>query len=87
MFDTLGAVTFKVRHAAADDDTCLMEWRFEATLRGRPWAFEGMSLVRFTPDGRVSEHIDYWDAAAALYERLPIIGRLLMWIRRRLAVH
>lgn len=85
MFETVGSVRFDVRHLAADGEACLMVWRFEASLRGAPWAFDGMSVVRFAPDGRVAEHIDYWDPAAALYERLPLIGRPLAWLRRRLA--
>lgn len=86
MFDKLGSVTFRVRHFVADGDTCLMEWRFEAALNGQPWSFDGMSLISFSPDGLVKAHIDYWDAANAFYERLPVIGRLLAWMRLRLAV-
>ena len=85
MFDKLGSVTFGVRHFVADGDTCLMEWRFEALLNGRPLVFDGMSLIRFSPDGRVKEHIDYWDATSNLYERLPIIGQLLTWLRLHLS--
>lgn len=86
MFDAFGQVTFKIRHAVSDGDICLIEWRFEAQLRGRPWAFDGMSRVEFDVDGRVKAHIDYWDAAGAFYERLPVIGWLLAWLRLRLAV-
>ena len=47
----------------------------------------GMSTIRFNADGLVSEHADYWDGASALYEKLPVIGTMLAWIRRRLAIH
>jgi steroid delta-isomerase len=86
MFEAVGPVTFRVSRMATDADHCLMSWRFEAILRGRPWAFDGMSEVRFGADGRVVEHIDYWDAASAFYERLPLIGPPLKWLRGRLAV-
>jgi hypothetical protein len=46
-----------------------------------------MSELRFAADGRVREHIDHWDAAAQVYERLPLIGGLMRLIRRRFASH
>lgn len=84
MFDALGQVRFIVHHMAEDGDTCLMNWTFQARLRGRDWAFDGMSAVRFAPDGRVAEHVDHWDAAGAFYARLPVIGWLLERIRARI---
>lgn len=86
MFETLGPVQFTVRHSVATGDTCMMEWRFESTLGGKPLNFDGMSLVLFSADGRVAEHIDHWDAASGFYERLPVIGWLLAHLRRRIAV-
>jgi steroid delta-isomerase len=84
MFSEVGPVKFQVKHQATDGDLCLMTWRFTARLRGCPWSFDGMSQIRFNADGKVVEHIDYWDAASALYARLPIIGSLLSWLRVRL---
>ena len=31
-------------------------------------------------------HRDYWDAAEELYEKLPILGGLMRWLKRRNAV-
>ena len=85
MFENVGLVKFSVSKILSDGETCLMAWRFEARLGSAPWSFEGTSAIRFDVDGRVTEHIDYWDAAA-LYERLPIIGWLLRKVRRKLAI-
>lgn len=84
MFETFGQVRFTVHHALAEDEVCLMAWRFESRLRGKPWAFEGTSLLRFAADGRVAEHSDYWDAARDFYERFPVIGWPLAAARRAL---
>ncbi len=86
MFETLGQIRFTVHHAARDDDTLLIAWRFESRLRALPWAFDGTSVVRFAADGRVREHIDHWDAASDFYERLPLIGWLLARLRARVAI-
>lgn len=86
MFANVDDVRFIVHRAMSEGDVCLLEWRFEGILSGRPWSFDGTSRVRFADDGRVSEHIDYWDAAANFYERLPVIGWMLAKLRGRLAV-
>jgi len=86
MFENVHGVRFTVRHALTDGVTCLMEWRFEGILGGAPWAFDGASRITFAADGRVCEHIDYWDVAGNFYERLPVIGWLLARLRQRLEV-
>jgi hypothetical protein len=45
------------------------------------WQVEGLSEIIFSEEGRVSSHIDYWDASEQFYGRLPIIGWLLRRIR------
>ena len=85
MFDNVGDVFFRIHHMTGKGNTCLMAWRFQATLRGKPWEFDGTSVITFAPDDRVAEHIDHWDAAGNFYEHLPIIGWLLRALRRRVA--
>lgn len=46
---------------------------------------EGCSTLVFDDDGRVIEHIDDWDPAAQIYERVPVLGSLMRWLRRRLS--
>lgn len=83
-------LTFATTRIAVDGDTAFLRW----TMRGRPrtrWlaaplVVEGISEVRFDDSGRVIEHVDHWDAAAQLYERLPLLGGLLRVLRRRLGV-
>jgi hypothetical protein len=45
----------------------------------------GGSHLRFGADARITEHRDYWDAAEELYEKLPVLGGLMRWLRRRAA--
>ena len=85
MLTEVGPVRFSVTEACGNASTGMLAWQFEAELRGKPWAFEGTSVLRFSSDGRVCEHIDHWDAAGNLYERLPVIGWLLGVLRRQLA--
>ncbi|WP_416899096.1 MAG: nuclear transport factor 2 family protein [Minwuia sp.] len=71
-------------------DSGFVRWTMSGHVKqlGRDlWVVEGCSVIRFADDGRVREHIDYWDAASQMYERLPVIGWVLRKIRGRLAQH
>jgi len=67
--------------APAGDDVYV---RWDMTGRVRligAWSVTGVSHIRFAADGRVCEHVDYWDAAEYFYGRLPVIGPILAWLR------
>ena len=85
MFELVGPVSFTVYQAQAAGRVGLFSWRFEGQLFGKPWVFNGTSVITFDEDGMVIVHIDHWDAAQNFYERLPLIGWLFAWLRRRLA--
>ena len=85
VFAEVGPVQFSVTEAHGNFDAGMIAWHFEAQLRGEAWVFDGTSVLKFSSDGRVYEHIDHWDAAACFYARLPVIGWLLAALRRRLA--
>lgn len=92
MFAKLDNVRFSTDHMAwsvTDDSCALIHWTLTAhlaALGGKPWQVEGCSMLRFGTDGKLTAHYDYWDAAAGLYERLPVLGRVLGLLRRRIRV-
>ncbi|MBH89744.1 MAG: hypothetical protein CMF71_05925 [Magnetovibrio sp.] len=80
-------VNFKVTHRAWSDRTLFLRWSFEGEIKGlKKWKVEGMSEVSFDESGMVCHHFDHWDAAEQFYEKLPIVGAVLRYIRRRLMV-
>jgi len=80
-----GTPRFEVLDRAVSDRAGYLLWRYTSERNGRPpWVIEGMSELRFDDDGRVIEHVDHWDAAEQVYERLPVIGALVRWVKRRL---
>lgn len=80
-----GAPRFVViDRAMGQSDRGYLRWRCTiAPERGAPTVLEGMSEVRFDAAGRAIEHIDHWDAAEQLYERVPVLGAVLRRIKRR----
>lgn len=83
MFEQCRQPRFEVLDIAEHGELAYLRWRFHFTLDSGNHCVEGVSRVRFDAAGRVLEHIDYWDPAA-LYEGLPLIGRPLRWLRKRL---
>lgn len=88
MFEALDAPRFEVRDAIVEGDQAFLTWDFVFRMRrwrGGEQRIHGGSHLRFAPDGRIAVHRDYWDAAEELYEKLPALGALMRWLRRRAA--
>ena len=86
MFVALDAPRFVVRDILVDGDQCFLTWdflfRFKRFSRDEQ-VVRGGSHLRFDAQGRVALHRDYWDAAEELYEKLPVVGSLMRWLKRR----
>ncbi len=88
MFTSLDGPRFVVLTALVEGDQCFLSWDFLFRMKGQALErrIHGSSHLRFAPDGRIAAHRDYWDAAEEFYEKLPLLGSLLRWIKRRLTV-
>jgi steroid delta-isomerase len=86
MFEDLDTPRFEVLDRAASGRVWYLRWRFVARLKGRAtrWTVEGMTEVHYDAAGRVTAHLDHWDAGSQFYARLPLLGWLIGLVRRRL---
>lgn len=87
MFENLDAPAFAIQEMWTRDGGTVFLWEFTFRFRGKdpaPQRFTGMSLLRFNAEGKVSHHRDYWDAAEEIYEKFPLLGSVLRWIKRRI---
>lgn len=88
MFTQIDAPRFAVREIVAQGDQAFMIWDLFFRPKGSGAAeqrIHGASHLRFDANGQVSMHRDYWDAAEELYEKLPVIGSLMRFLKRRAA--
>jgi steroid delta-isomerase len=89
MFEVLDKPHFVVRERIGGDAQAFVTWDFRfAFKRGSPAGIQtirGASHLQFDAGGRIMMHRDYWDAAEELYEKLPLLGSLMRWLRRKLA--
>ena len=90
MFETTRNPHFVTEPPIVTGNTAFIKWRFTCAIENRfykkPMTIDGVSEVRFDEAGLITAHIDYWDAARQLYEKLPLLGGLLRFVRSRLAV-
>jgi hypothetical protein len=87
MYVALDQPHFVVTGQVVDGSQAFLTWEFRfrfkrfdtTTLQ----AVRGASHVVFNEQGLVTMHRDYWDAAEELYEKLPVVGGVMRWLKKR----
>jgi steroid delta-isomerase len=89
MYDTLEEPRFAIAETILEGDRAVLIWDFDFRIKawqpGVTRRIHGLSVVRFGPDGRVTWHRDYWDAAGELYAQLPVVGPLMRFLATKMA--
>ncbi|WP_438950816.1 nuclear transport factor 2 family protein [Porticoccus sp.] len=85
MFERLDSVDFTVHHSQQQETVAYLYWTFSgsSSVTGR-LNFQGSSRLIFDETGKITQHQDFWDSAD-LYEKVPVLGALFRWLRRRVA--
>ena len=90
MFDALNQPRFVITQKVQQGTHCFVTWDFLFAMRqyqaDTTQTIKGAShLVFQLEEGlwRIAVHRDYWDAAEELYEKLPVLGALMRWLKKR----
>lgn len=86
MFATLDEPRFIVHDVLVQDGQCMLTWDMVFRMRRfdtREQSIRGATHLRVDGAGLIVLHRDYWDAAEELYEKLPLVGALMRWLKRR----
>jgi ketosteroid isomerase-like protein len=90
MFDALEAPRFVITQQVLQGTQAFVTWDFLFAMQGKhdghTLTIRGATHFVFREDAgvwRVAVHRDYWDAAEELYEKLPLIGSLMRWLKQR----
>jgi steroid Delta-isomerase len=87
MFVSLHAPKFVIHSQIAQGNEAFLIWDFHFRIKKYQPNLEqkirGSSHLKFDEQGRVNYHRDYWDAAEELYEKLPLIGIIMRFMKRR----
>jgi len=87
MFEQVNQPKFRVTGRWQSGEGAVLLWDFTFRMKrgsAKLQTIRGATHLRFATDGRVDWHRDYWDAAEELYEKLPLLGALMRFLRRRM---
>jgi steroid delta-isomerase len=85
MFEQVDQPRFVVTGTVLQGQQAFLTWDFLFTMKRfsrTPQCIKGASHIVFGTDGAATLHRDYWDAAEELYEKLPVLGSLIRWLKR-----
>jgi steroid Delta-isomerase len=86
MFEQLEFPRFKVVSWIMEENQTCLRWEFHTHRPDSrsPNIIHGCTWLYLNKDGLIEEHRDYWDAAEELYEKLPIVGSFMRWLKKRI---
>ena len=85
MFEQVKDPCFVVTTRVLQGPQAFLTWEFRFRMKrfsNEAQCILGATHVIFDADGKVAVHRDYWDAAEELYEKLPLIGSVMRWLKR-----
>ena len=87
MFESLHEPRFVVTTRVVQGQHCFLTWdflfRFKSFQQDTPQTVRGASHLVLDEQGLVTLHRDYWDAAEQMYEKFPVVGGLMRWLKKR----
>jgi steroid delta-isomerase len=87
MYVSLDNPHFVVTNRIVQGTQCFLTWEFRFGFKrfkqGQAQCILGGSHLVLDSDGLITLHRDYWDAAEELYEKLPLVGGVMRWLKAR----
>ena len=89
MFEQLHQPRFVITESVRQGARGFVTWDFVFARPGQPaqmWTIRGATHFVLREERgawRVAVHRDYWDAAEELYEKFPLLGAGMRWLKRR----
>lgn len=85
MFEQVDEPLFVMTEQVLEGSQAFLTWEFHFRMKRfskELQCIRGATHIVFDGRGAVSVHRDYWDAAEELYEKLPLLGALMRWLKR-----
>jgi len=87
MYVALDGPHFVITGQLVDGSQAFLTWEFRFRFKRFDTqtlqVVRGGSHVMFNDQGLVTLHRDYWDAAEELYEKLPLLGGVMRWLKKQ----
>jgi hypothetical protein len=87
MYASLENPHFVITDQVVDGHQAFLTWQFKFKFKRFDTITEqvvlGTTHLVLDDQMRITLHRDYWDAAEELYEKLPWVGGLMRWLKKR----
>lgn len=87
MFEQVLSPRFVVHSAIEQNQQAFIAWDFLFEMKrfkqGEVQRCRGSSHLKFDEYGKVIFHRDYWDTSEELYEKIPVLGALMRWLKKQ----
>jgi len=87
MYVALEAPHFVITGSMVDGAQAFLTWDFKFTFRRfdtqNLQTIRGGTHLQYDLNGLITLHRDYWDAAEELYEKRPVLGSMMRWLKAR----
>jgi hypothetical protein len=87
MYLALQAPHFVITGYMVEGAQAFLTWDFKFTFKRfdtqNLQTIRGATHLQYDGNGLITLHRDYWDAAEELYEKLPVLGGLMRWLKAR----
>jgi ketosteroid isomerase-like protein len=88
MYSNINSASFHFNNTFRSGDQAYVQWTMEFShpklAGGKLISFPGVSSLIFNVNEKVIQHQDFFDMGAMLYEHLPLFGRVIKSIKKRL---
>lgn len=90
LYKNVDSIQFEYKHTSESGDLVTLEWKMHlkspSLNSGQEVTLDGVSLITFGgKDGKVISHRDYFDMGEFIYERIPVMGSVIGFIKRKMA--
>jgi ketosteroid isomerase-like protein len=86
MFTQVNNPHFVIKNTLENGSHACLVWEFIFQLKQSSeinQVIRGCTWMTFNEELLITEHRDYWDAAEELYEKIPVLGALMRWLKKR----
>ena len=89
MFHQVENPRFVIHTAFESGEQVFLGWNFFFSMqrfkKGQIQSCTGSSHIKVNVNGQIQYHRDYWDPAQELYEKIPVLGSLMRWLKKQAA--
>ena len=82
------SIDFEFGESISQGDSFFIQWTMKLTHpklnNKKPFDVPGATYLKVNSNSEIIYHRDYFDAGVMLYERLPLFGSLIRWIKRKI---